>query len=98
MFETWACEGVRRGVTGGGERMLEEGWFDLRRLAGCVGGGGRDECVCVCVCRKEREGVCVEGKNGSGSFNCVVSHIEPDVFYCVHLLHIQYTSIQVYKY
>ena len=26
---------------GGGERMLEEGWFDLRRLAGCVGGGGR---------------------------------------------------------
>ena len=36
MFEMWACEGVRRGVTGGGERMLEEGWFDLRRLAGCV--------------------------------------------------------------
>ena len=72
----------------------------------CVGGGGRDECVCVCeevgemnvcVCRKEREGVCVEGKNGSGSFNCVVSHIEPDVFYCVHLLHIQYTSILVYE-
>ena len=54
-------------------------------------------CVCVCVCRKEREGVCVEGKNGSSSFNCVVSHIEPDVFYCVHLLHIQYSSILVYN-
>ena len=47
MFETWACDGVRRGVTGGGERMLEEGWFDLCRLAGYVGGGRGDEHVCV---------------------------------------------------